>query len=188
MATDWKVFSGIIGVVIGWMLSMLTRLFEEGLFGAKLKIDYRVPANKDENPDDVYIRFRVQNNNERRIAKSCRAYLVELHKMSNGRIVSENLLPDSFQLPWAGYSYEARDIPAKVNQYVDLVHFSKKDSGWSFATQPSFPPSLKPLADHKGTYCFTVVVAGEATPQTAKMCVDYSGGWHNVTPPYDCPT
>ena len=110
--------------------------------------------------------------------------------MSNGKVVSENLLPDSYQLPWAGYSYEARDIPAKVNQYIDLVHFSKdaQKQGWIIATQPWFPPSLKPLADHRGTYLFTVVVAGEATPQTAKMCVDYNGDYRNVTPPYDCPT
>lgn len=188
MATDWKAFSGIIGVVIGWVLGIMTRHFEQVWFGAKLKIDHHVPGNKDENAADVYIRFRVQNSTEHRVAKSSRAYLVELHKMSNGQVVSENLLPDSFQLPWAGYSFEARDIPAKVNQYVDLVHFSKKESGWSFATQPWFPPSLKPLADHRGTYRFTVVVAGEATPQTAKMCVEYNGDWHTVTPPYDCPT
>jgi hypothetical protein len=34
--------------------------------------------------------------------------------------------------------------------------------------------NLKPLADHRGTYHFTAVVAGDgATPQTAKICVDY---------------
>ena len=60
MATDWKVFSGFIGVVIGWMLSILTRRFEQVWFGAKLKIDCRVLGNKDENATDVYIRFRVQ--------------------------------------------------------------------------------------------------------------------------------
>jgi hypothetical protein len=188
MATDWKAFNGIIGSILGVFVGWMLRYLDEVFFGAKLKIDYRITGNKDENATDVYIKFRVQNVTKRRVAKSTRAYLVELHKMSNGRVVSENLLPDSFQLPWAGYSYEARDIPAKVNQYVDLVHFSKASQGWIIATEPWFPASLTPLADHRGTYRFTVVVAGEAIPQTAKMCVDYNGDWHNVTPPYDCPT
>ena len=74
MATDWKAFHGIIGVVVGLML----RYLEEVLFGAKLKIDYHVPGNKDENATDVYIKFRVQNVTKRRVAKSSRAYLVEL--------------------------------------------------------------------------------------------------------------
>src|SRR5215471_16712396 len=101
MATDWKAFTSIIpliGVVIGWVLGMLTRYFDQVMFGAKLKIDHPVPGSMDENATDVYIKFRVRNNRTHRIAKSSRAYLVELHKMSNGRVISENLLPDSFQL------------------------------------------------------------------------------------------
>ncbi len=132
-------------MVVGWVLGIMTRHFEEVWFGAKLKIDCNVPGNKDETPDDVYNKFRVQNGTKRHVARSCRAYLVELHKISNGKVVSENLIPDSFQLPWAGYTYEARDIPAKVNQYVDLVHFSKHAPGWSIATQPWFPPASRHL-------------------------------------------
>jgi hypothetical protein len=79
MAIDWKVFSGLIGVVLGWLLGILTRHFEELWFGAKLKIECDVPGNKDENDTHVYIRFLLQNTNKRRVAKSCRAYLVELH-------------------------------------------------------------------------------------------------------------
>lgn len=184
MSTDWKAFGAIIGVVVGWMLAILTRHFEEVWFGAKLKIDCnRVPGNKDENPDDLYIKFRVQNSTERHVAKSCRAYLVELHKISNGKVVSDNLISDTFQLPWAGWDFEPRDIPAKVKQYVDLVHFSKHASGWKFSTKPRFYPSLAPLADHRGTYRFAVVVAGDgAPPQTKHIYVDYDGDWKSATP------
>jgi hypothetical protein len=160
-----------------------------GLFGARLKIAFTdVPGSKDETPDNIFVKFRVENSTMRHVAKNCRAYLVEVHKISNAKVISENLIPDTFQLPWAGHDFEARDMPAKVRYYVDLMRFSKHQPGWRFLTKPDLYSSLRALADHRGTYRFTVVVAGDgATPQTAKICVDYNGDWHNVTPPYDGP-
>ena len=161
-------------MLLGWGLATLTRYFDEIWFGAKLTIDCRdAPGKRDETTDTVFMKFRVQNSTKRRVAKNCRAYLVALHKYSNGKAISENLVSDTFQIPWAGYDFEARDIPARVSQYVDLVSFSKHSPGWCFATKPGFYPSLAPLAEHRGTYRFTVVVAGDsATPQTAHICVD----------------
>ena len=92
----------------------------------------KAPGNKDETADKAYMRFCVRNTTARRVAKSCRAYVVELYKISNGKVISGNLLPDSFQLPWAGYDFEPRDIPAKVTQYVNLVSFSKHTGGCNF--------------------------------------------------------
>ncbi len=174
---------GLIGVIVGWGLTFLTRRFEEKWFGARLVIDGKeAPANKDETADKAYMRFRVRNTTERRVAKNCRAYIVELHKVSNGgQVVSGNLLPDSFQLPWAGYDFEPRDIPAKVSQYVNIVSFSKNEPGWEFLTKPGFFESLKALKEHQGTYRFTVVVAGDgATPQTKQIDIDYNGNWKNA--------
>ncbi len=153
-------FSGPFGVVLGWVLAIITRPFDVVWFGAKLGVECKnVPGNKDETPDGIFIKFRVQNSTKRRVAKSCRAYLVELHKISNNKVISENLIPDTFQLPWAGHDFEPRDIPYKVNQYVDLVRFSKHAEGWNFLTKPPLYSSLATLAGHRGTYRFTVVVA-----------------------------
>jgi hypothetical protein len=106
-----------IGVAVGWVLSLLTRHREEFWFGPKLVIDgQKVPGTKGDTPEKVYVRFRVRNTTERRVAKNCRAYLVELHKISNGKLTSENLITDSFQLSWAGYDFSPRDIPANVAQ------------------------------------------------------------------------
>jgi len=181
-----RAFAPIIGVVIGWMLVILTRHLEQIWFGAKLKIDCQhAPGKTDETPVAVFMKFRVRNSAERHVAKNCRAYMVELHKVSNGKVVSENLISDTFQLPWAGPSFDARDIPAKISLYVDLVHFSKHQPGWVFCTNPGFYPSLAPLGDHRGTYRFTVVVAGDdAIPQTKRIYVDYNGDWKSGTP-YD---
>lgn len=181
-----RAFAPIIGVVVGWMLVILTRHLEQIWFGAKLKIDcQRAPGKTDETPAAKFVKFRVQNSTQRHVAKNCRAYLVELHKVSNSKIVSGNLISDTFQLPWAGPSFDPRDLPAKIALYVDLVHFSKHQSGWGFHTNPGFYASLATLADHRGTYRFTVVVAGDdAIPQTRHIYVDYNGDWKSATP-YD---
>ena len=125
----------------------------------------------------------MENSTKRRVAKNCRAYLVGLHRVSNNKVVSENLIADTFQLPWPNDDYEVRDIPAETAHYVDLVHFSKHSSGWVFATKPGLFPSLTPLAAHRGTYRFTVVVAGDgATPAKRHIYVDYNGDWKSATP------
>lgn len=168
---------GLIGVTIGWVFTVVTRRWEEAWFGAKLAIEGRkAPGHKSETADKVYMKFRVQNTTERRIAKHCRAYIVELHKISNRKVISQNLVTGSFQLPWAGYDFEPRDIPAKVAQYVDIVRFSKHEPGWEFLTRPRFYKSLTPLKEHRGTYRVRVVVAGDgATPQTKQLNIDYNG-------------
>jgi hypothetical protein len=173
---------GLIGVIIGWGLTVVARRWEEAWFGAKLAIEGgKAPGRKGETADKVYMRFRVRNTTERRIAKHCRAYIVELHKISNDKVISENLLVDSFQLPWAGYDFEPRDIPAKVAQYVNIVSFSKHDSGWEFLTKPDFYQSLAPLKAHRGTYRVGVVVAGDgATPQTKQFNIDYNGDYKSA--------
>ena len=80
----------ILGVILGWLLTAITRHNEEVWFGARLHIDcQRAPGNKSETCDDVYVKFRVCNKAKRRVAKNCRAYLVDLRKLSNSKIVSE---------------------------------------------------------------------------------------------------
>jgi hypothetical protein len=191
MATNWSPIiggiigsiSGLIGVIFGWML----RYLDEVLFGPKLKIDCNPPGNTDENPIDVYMRFRVQNTAKRRVARNCRAYVVGIYKASKKKVISDNLIADTFQLNWAGWEFDPRDIPAKVEQYVDLVRFPKQQApDWLFYTKPpmtgKFSSSrLADLPKHRGTYCFKVVVAGDgAVPKIKIIYVDYDGNWENA--------
>jgi hypothetical protein len=189
MATD---YIGVLsGVVVGVVVGLTLRYLEEVLFGAKLKIDCKHPGNTDENANDFYIRFCVQNSARRRVARNCRAYLVGIYKASKRKVISDNLIADTFQLHWAGWDFGPRDIPAKVQQYVDLVRFSKQQEkpGWQFDTRPPFSSKfsssrLATVPKHIGTYCFKVVVAGDgATPKTEKIYVEYDGvDWKSARP------
>ncbi len=170
----------IFGVIVGFLLSTISRAFDEAWFGPKLVIDCEgAPKNKDESNDKLWVRFRVRNLNKRRMAKQCYAYLVGLYKITDGRIVSENLLADSFQLPWAGYSFEPRTIPFGVAQYVDLVQFSKNDPGWIIVVNRN---SLgHHLNGYQGTCRFDVIVTADgAVTKTAHINVEYRNDWHNV--------
>jgi hypothetical protein len=169
----------IFGVIVGFLLSTVSRAFDEAWFGPNLVIDCQgAPKSKDESNDRLWVRFRVRNSNKRRMAKQCYAYLVGLYKMSDGRAVSENLLADSYQLSWAGYSFEPRNIPFGVAQYVDLVQFSKSDPGWIVHASRR---NLDHLNGYQGTCRFDVVIAADgAVTKTAQIKVDYRNDWHNV--------
>lgn len=96
----------------------------------------------------------------------------------------EDLTPDSVQLPWEGGDFEPRDIPSGHSQYGDLVHFSKSEEekeDWIFSTKPNYIGRK----NHRGTYQFVVLVAGDGiTPETGRINVDFSGDWRNASP-YD---
>jgi hypothetical protein len=91
-------------------------------------------------------------------------------------------LTDSFQLPWAGYDFEGRDLPHRVSQFIDIVRFSKHPPGrWQFGTKPPFYKSLGKLAAHKGIYRFTILVAGDgAQSKPVDIDVYYEGDWHQA--------
>lgn len=149
MATDCKVSNGLIGVVVGAVIVWIIHYADEVFRGAKLKIDCKPPGNTGENNTDFYMRFRVQNSAKRRVARNCRAYLVGVYKTSKGKAITDNLIADTVQLRWAGWELEPRDIPAKIEQYVDLVRFNKQVQGWKFDTKPPMFPSFLPAASRQ---------------------------------------
>jgi hypothetical protein len=170
----------VIAVFVGWLLGLLTRSLEDRWFGAKLVIDCTGSGSKMDTPDSVYIRLCIRNT-KRRTAKDCRAYVVALHEISNGQKIGNNLMYDSYQIPWAGWSFEGRDIPPKVFQYVDLVKFSKAVSGWEFRTNTGFFVDHAAIANRPGTLQFTVTATSNSGVGDEKQInVDYNLDWHSA--------
>jgi hypothetical protein len=131
------------------------------------------------------MKFRVQNVRKRRVAKNCRAYIIGLYKLSNNKIISENLQPESSQLRWSGFGSTSKDIPYRVAQYVDVVYFSKHRPGWMFHNEPDFLGKDPNIIGHRGTYRVIVLVAGDGVePVTDEINIDYNGDWKSAMP-YD---
>jgi hypothetical protein len=183
METSWV--GPVVGVIVGFGLNAAYQWFREVRSRPVLKIDCDdAPRKKGENPDGVYMKFRVQNKRPRSVARNCRAYLIGINEVRGSQVMPEDLKPDSVQLPWEGGDYEPRDIPFGHSQYADIVHFSKEKSGWEFSTKPNVVVDRNPkIRDHRGTYQFTVLVAGDdVTPDTKRINVEYNGDWHNARP------
>jgi hypothetical protein len=159
------------------------------LFGPKLIIHCDdAPGKTDEAPHGIYMKFLVRNMSKRTVARNCRAYLISIHEVRNGRVMKEDLKPDSVQLPWEGRDFETRDIPFGASQYADLVRFDKepdKAAGWDFYAKPNHIARDQKLKAYRGTYRFSVIVACDgARPATKDINVDYNGDWHTAKP-YD---
>jgi len=154
-----------------------------------LKIDCtQAPRRSGGGPNNVYMKFRVQNTRHGTVARNCRAYLIGIHEVRGTQVMPEALNPDSVQLAWKGGGFEPRDIPSghphgAHSQYGDIVHFSEREgeAGWLFQTKPNYIGRK----DYRGIYQFVALVAGDGvTSATARINIDYSGDWRNVTP-YD---
>jgi hypothetical protein len=188
-ATFMDLSSGLplIGVVIGWVLGIFTQPLQSAFFGPKLLIDcLTAPGRIGQGPDNVYMKFRVRNKRKRSVARNCRAYLIAIYQISNNKVISDNLRPDSAQLPWEGGDFDPRDIPYGASQYADIVHFSKEEqSGWIFYAKPNYISQDTQLRDYRGTYRVEVLVAGDGlNPATMNINIDYNGDWRGAKP-YD---
>jgi hypothetical protein len=188
-ATVMDISSGLplLGVGLGWVLGIFTQPLQGAFFGPKLVIDCeRAPGKIGENADNRYMKFRVRNFRKRSIAKNCRPYIIAIHKVSSGKVISDNLRRDSAQLPWEGgggdpNDYDPREIPFGASQYADIVHFSKKDdndSGWLFTAKPGYIATDTELKDYRGTYRIEVLVAADgAKPVRKSIDINYNGHW-----------
>src|SRR5205823_1827176 len=94
--------------------------------------------------------------------------------------VKDTSFYDSMQLPWAGWAFTARDVPANINLFVDLVRVRKDSSGWDFSFEKSLSTNEK-LKGHRGTYRFTfVATADNAAPAYCSVDVKYEGDWNRL--------
>jgi hypothetical protein len=178
----------LIGVVVGFSLNIVYEHRRKVWTTPALKIDCTTaPRNiggvNNPNQKAVYMKFRVQNTRNGTVARNVRAYLIGLYDVRSTQVMTEDLILDTFQLPWEGGDFDPRDIPSGHSYYGDLVHFSKdtENSEWLFRTKPNDIGNK----NHKGTYQFVVLVAGDnATHAIGRINVDCSGGWKNARP-YD---
>ncbi len=128
------------------------------------------------------VRFHVLNAG-RTLAKSCRAYLDEVHRIHPSG--SEELLcADRIPLKWAYVGFDAQDIPGETGIYCDLAStdnlagFQKKLS----LHVTSMPLVLKWDQLTPGTYRFRCYVAGEnVKPAWISIMID----WKEAFPIHD---
>jgi hypothetical protein len=128
-----------------------------------------------------YIRVRVTNRGPW-LARSCRAYLVNIERRGLGGAWEATEYCESLQLAWSGRgdgAHSALDLPIGVPHFVDVV--STRQISTSFL--PSTPLILiryQTLLASSGTFRFTVLISGEnVRPTSLKLIFTWSGVWNN---------
>jgi hypothetical protein len=131
-----------------------------------------------------YVRVKVVNA-KRRVAKSCKGYLVQVEKLSASGQFEDTKYVDSIQLAWScQVAEDARkplDLVHGISQYLDVV--ATAESSNSFALQISpLPLRYEPLWNiAPSTYRYTLQVSGDGVdPVQIKIVFSWKGDWQNV--------
>jgi hypothetical protein len=129
----------------------------------------------------IYIRIKVTNEKPR-LARACRAYLVNVETNSEATDFVSTLYADSIQLAWScqvpGSERNPLDLPNGVSQYVDVIATSKTNN--TFAPQISpFPFRYHQLYSPKSeTYRLTIQVSGDGIePKVLRLIFVWKGQW-----------
>lgn len=131
----------------------------------------------------VYIRVEVMNE-KRRLAKQCRAYLVNAEVQNDHKEFEPTIYVDSIQLAWScrenGMERDAVDLPNGVSQYIDVLATDKSSNCFTPQISP-FPFRYQELfTNTPKTFRFTVQVSGDGVdPVFTKIIFSWKGQWDN---------
>lgn len=132
----------------------------------------------------VYVRVQVRNKRPK-IARGCRAYLVNIETKSATGKFEPTAYVDSIQLAWScrmlGNERDPIDIPNGVSQYIDVIATSNISSHFAIQIAP-FPVRYNALhSPNPHTYRYTIQVAGDgAEPEVIKLVFVWKGRWDDV--------
>jgi len=126
--------------------------------------------------------LRLQVSNPSSISiKGCRAYLLEVQRVSEAGHAIPLDYGDSLPLSWSAQEDESRiDLPGNVPQYVNLLFAAEGENRLRLLSD-SVPRRYDDLFQAPGRYRLRVAVSAEglATEQ-AEVEVDWSGRWDGL--------
>lgn len=132
----------------------------------------------------VYVRVQVRNKKPK-LARACRAYLVNVEAKGASGEFESTAYVDSIQLAWScqtsGNERVAIDIPNGVSQYMDVVATSSITNTFALQIAP-FPVRYNVLlSPSPQTYRYTLQVASDgAEPKILKLVFVWKGKWDDV--------
>ena len=193
----YSLLSGLIGVLVGYILSELTKVVRRVFSKPVLQLDFEegddyishtptgakvdTPEGKriELSGEAYYIRIKVTNK-RRKIARNCTPYLINVEKIENSK-PTRTLYCDSIPLAWScageDNKYIKLDLAKDVNQFIDLLETIKNYEQFVVFIY-SMPFRYHEVFKQHGIYLFTVqVVATDAKPATIKIQFTWNGVW-----------
>jgi hypothetical protein len=174
--------------VLGFVSAVFAEPLRQWLFRPKIELTFEkdsahvAKTPERGNEEAYYIRIGVVTKS-RRIAKQCRAYLVQVEEKESSTFISTTYV-DSIQLAWScrvlGTELNPVDLPPGVVQFVDLVATNSTCNSYRPQIKP-FPFRYRDLFSSKQqTLRFTVQVSGDGfDPEIIKVVFCWNGTWDN---------
>ena len=176
--------------ILGFVTAVFAEPARQKIFKPKLALTFMNDTdhvawtphrgNGEEN-EAYYIRVGVKNIS-RRLAKQCRAYLVNIEKKEKTGF-ERTIYADSIQLAWScrvkGTELDGIDLPHGVVQYFDLLATTDKGNSYCPQIKP-FPYRYEELISEENKVLrFTVQVSGDGLdPALIKIVFSWKGQWN----------
>lgn len=189
-------YLGFFTPLISFLLGFITAVFSEPLrqwfFRPVLKLSFeksedfvsRTPMkNGGKEHEAYYIRIKVENI-KRRLAKACRAYLINVEEQDESGQFKKSIYADNLSLAWSCQEPdEARkpiDLPNGVAQFVDVIATDSIFNNYFIQVQP-FPYRYERLFDKKPkTFRLTIQVSGDGVePETVQLVFTWKDKWND---------
>jgi len=179
----------IIAFITGFVTSIFAEPIRRRIFRPKVELTFNNDSDhvsvtpdysEGKEHNAYYIRVGVVNNSSR-LAKQCRAYLINVEEKVNS-VYERTAYADSIQLSWScrifGAELEPIDLPHGVIQYVDLIATNSDNNSYWPQIRP-FPKRYKEIFENnKKSLRFTVQVSGEEMdPELIKIIFVWKGKW-----------
>lgn len=182
-------FASILSFLGGFFTALFAEPLRRWIFHARLSLEFKDAEHFiTQTPEGsiagsrhqaCYIRCKVTNAKSA-LAKSCRAYLVNVERQGSRGNWEATSYCESMQLAWASRgdgSYTALDIPKDVPHFIDILSVREGSNEFRPAIQV-MPFRYESLWSTHGTYRFTVIVSGEdVTPATLGVSLKWTGEW-----------
>ncbi len=177
----------LVTFVLGFISAVFAEPARQRLFRPVLRLSFsgaddcvtRTPTIG--GSEAVYFRVKVTNEKPR-LARACRAYLVNVETKPAGAGFVRTLYADSIQLAWScqvsGNERNPLDLPNGVSQYIDVIATSQATNSFTPQISP-FPFRYNQLfSRYSETYRFTIQVAGDGIePKVLRMIFVWKGQW-----------
>lgn len=189
-ASSMQLITPILSFALGFISAVFAEPLRQWLFRPRLKLTFTgredcVTATRMTDGSGArYVRIRVVNV-RRRVAKSCKGFLIKIEKLSASGQFHDTHYVDSIQLAW---SCQGRDDARKpldlvhgISQYLDVVATSEVSDSFALQISP-LPLRYESLwSTVPSTYRYTVQVSGDGVdPVQIKIVFSWKGNWQDV--------
>jgi hypothetical protein len=180
----------ILGFLGGFLSAVFAEPLRQWLFRPVLKLEFtntgdfvvRTPEGPDRQHEAHVVRVKVTNTSGR-LAKSCRAFLINIERLAGSGAWERTVYSDSLQLGWSALEnarHSPLDLPKNVPHYVDIVSALQRTATFVPAI-PAVPFRYESLWQSSDTYRFTVMVSGDGVkPASVGIRFKWIGAWDRI--------